>query len=358
MIKTKSFYIALTILMFLLIPCAYSQAADIDIGLRAYDNGQITPIACEEVTPTSPLRISKGNTTYGVVLVDPSHPQATRIRMLIPSGSGVIKAWKKFYTCSGPVKVYDEGDNLVGCYNTIQAGINSTQNNYKVVADPGTYNEDISIPNLTITVRSTQGSATTIINGTHTSSVVIFAEGVTTNTILDGFTIQNGYWDGVAHGGPGGGGITARNASPTIRNCLVRNNTSYNANGGGGIQLAYSNAVISNVQSQNNTANGGLGGGIYMTGGTPSIQNITVTGNQTTNGTVLWAVEFLFGALHQQLTDAQLPGTHQPEWAVELQSLIIATQLFQTAISPQIQLIVPAEEFGHLIILAQLTASH
>lgn len=54
-----------------------------DIGLRVRDNsGTNIKIACEPIgTVTSPLRIRKGNVTYGIVLVDPSDPSASKVRI-------------------------------------------------------------------------------------------------------------------------------------------------------------------------------------------------------------------------------------------------------------------------------------
>lgn len=70
-----------------------SVPAYIDIGLRLYDGTQIVSIACEKGTPTSPLRISKNGTTYGIVLVDPGDAYASGIIIQTSSGR---KALRKF----------------------------------------------------------------------------------------------------------------------------------------------------------------------------------------------------------------------------------------------------------------------
>jgi len=69
------------------------QAAALGIGLRAYDGSNIIEIAVEPGMPTSPVRINKGGTTYGVLLVDPGATNASRIR--IQTAPGVTKAWQK-----------------------------------------------------------------------------------------------------------------------------------------------------------------------------------------------------------------------------------------------------------------------
>lgn len=67
---------------------------NVDIGLRAYDGAGIVKIACEPTgILTSPLRISKNGTTYAITLVDPTDPNASKIRIKTSSG---IKALRKY----------------------------------------------------------------------------------------------------------------------------------------------------------------------------------------------------------------------------------------------------------------------
>jgi len=73
---------------------AFTTTPYIDIGLRAYDGSQVIHIACEPAgTLTSPLRIRKGSTTYGIVLVDSSDAKASKIRIRMNSG---VKALRKY----------------------------------------------------------------------------------------------------------------------------------------------------------------------------------------------------------------------------------------------------------------------
>jgi hypothetical protein len=67
---------------------------NIDIGLRVYDGTEIVKIACEpQGTLTSPLRIAKNGVVYGIVLVDPSDPAASKLKIQTSSGT---KALRKF----------------------------------------------------------------------------------------------------------------------------------------------------------------------------------------------------------------------------------------------------------------------
>jgi hypothetical protein len=66
----------------------------IDIGLRVYDGRAIIKIACEpEGTLTSPLRIAKNGVTYGIVLVDPSDPEASNIIVQTRSGPKALRKY-------------------------------------------------------------------------------------------------------------------------------------------------------------------------------------------------------------------------------------------------------------------------
>ncbi len=76
----------LLLTIFLCLPAAAAWG-DIDIGLRLYDGQKIVKIACEPIgTVTSPLRIARDGTIYGIVLVAPGSPTATGIIIQTASG--------------------------------------------------------------------------------------------------------------------------------------------------------------------------------------------------------------------------------------------------------------------------------
>ncbi len=68
----------------------------IDIGLRMFDGSRTNKIACERPglggSLTSPLRIARNGTNYGILLVDTNATDASRIQVRTASG---VKAWKK-----------------------------------------------------------------------------------------------------------------------------------------------------------------------------------------------------------------------------------------------------------------------
>jgi parallel beta-helix repeat protein len=110
---------------------------------------------------------------------------------------------------------------------TIQAGIDAATNGDTVLVSPGTYNENIDFKGKAITVtsgaKSFADAASTVINGTNDGPVVVFATNEPAAAILNGFTVQNGHASLAS--GLNGGGISISNASPTVTNNVVSNNT-------------------------------------------------------------------------------------------------------------------------------------
>ncbi len=167
-------------------------------------------------------------------------------------------------------------------YAAIQEGIDHAAADDTVLVSPGTYTENIRFNGKSILLKSTDGPASTIIDGAlgpdpDYPCVVTFADGEDRNSILDGFTLING------HGSETkitGGGITCAYTSPTIRNCLVTGNTSPR---GGGICLYSSSAVISNSTFSNNQSDDG-GGGLYCGSSDVEIRNCNFDGNTADSG--------------------------------------------------------------------------
>jgi hypothetical protein len=124
--------------------------------------------------------------------------------------------------------------------------------------------------------------------------VVIGAGTLTAKTILDGFTVKDGYSDKnetitvngdatVIHSNYGGGIYTT--GSPTLINVRITgNHTKYS---GGGIYNNIGSPTLINVQITGNTANNdygiGYGGGMSNYNGSPTLTNVQITGNTAAN---------------------------------------------------------------------------
>ena len=152
-----------------------------------------------------------------------------------------------------------------GDYTNIQAAINSAVNGDTVLIAPGIYtgtgNRDISFSGKTITITGINPDdqnivAATVVDGggidagSHRGFAFI---GQANSSILRGLTIANFYVSDKS-----GGGIYSVDASPTIENCVLRDN-----------QCSF---YIGQ--------RGGYGaGGFYLLGGTPKFINCVIKGN-------------------------------------------------------------------------------
>ena len=89
---------------------------------------------------------------------------------------------------------------------TISAAINVASDGDTVLVAPGVYNETVNLRGKAITVASTKGRDSTIIDAQGISTCVMFTMGETNKTVLRGFTLTGGI--GALHeGGRFGGGI-------------------------------------------------------------------------------------------------------------------------------------------------------
>ncbi|MBN1457102.1 MAG: hypothetical protein JW912_04545, partial [Sedimentisphaerales bacterium] len=144
-------------------------------------------------------------------------------------------------------------------YITIQEAVNYAVPGETIVVQPGIYtgpgNWDIEFLGKAITLRSSNPNdpaivAATIINcgnvAGHRGVYFIGEEGIT--SVLNGFTIAN-----ASMSSDPGGGIYCYNSSPTIKNCIIRNNTAIQ---GGGIYCNNSNPTIYGGTIKNNSPDG------------------------------------------------------------------------------------------------------
>ncbi len=220
------------------------------------DNFSSDPLFCDEVG---------GN--YNVLSGSPCSEAGN-------PGCGLIGAFEA--GCGFVITVTPDGS---GDQPTIQAALNVALPGDIVELLNGVYtgtgNRDLNFQGKAITLRGQSQDASLCILDCQASDTdrhhgVDFLSGETTATVLEHITITgaNKVY---------GGAININNASsPTIRHCILRDNTSGSGAGiliGGG-----SNPLLSNIRFENNTATN-AGGGIYINSSFPSISDCVFTGN-------------------------------------------------------------------------------
>ena len=78
-------------------------SAAVDCGFHFKDSSAIVKASCEPAgTLTSPLRIRKNNTTYGIELVDLANASATKMRIKTAQGVKAVKKYNPVCQCSYP----------------------------------------------------------------------------------------------------------------------------------------------------------------------------------------------------------------------------------------------------------------
>ncbi len=139
---------------------------------------------------------------------------------------------------------------------------------HEIVVGPGTWTGPLNTFGKAIVIRSSQGPQATTLDGQNTSRVISIRSGETSQTVIDGFTISNG----TAYNGAG---ILIENASPTIRNCIFRNNVAGYA--GGGMRITNGNPLIIDCVFEMNTAT--WGGAVSAWSGTPVFERSSFSEN-------------------------------------------------------------------------------
>jgi hypothetical protein len=193
-----------------------------------------------------------------------------------------------------------------GDHATIQAAIDAAENGDTILVADGTHvtpgDDGIDFKGKTITVRSQNGPENCIINAGGSGRGFYFHSSEQATSVLSGFTITNGVIDGWS---TGGGGILCDGASPTIKNCIIKNNrTEAIAWGGGGIScVTYAAPTIENcLIDSNNSIDADGGGGIYCDNASPIISNCTIVNNSA--GTDTGGGIYTFGPSSPTITNS------------------------------------------------------
>ncbi len=151
-------------------------------------------------------------------------------------------------------------------FKTIQMAIDEVVDGDTVLVADGTYANYMDFRGKAITVKSENGPENCIIDCQGNLAGFYFHLGEGKNSVLDGLTVSNG-----------SGGILCLNSSPTISNCVIKQNS-----GWGGIHCDQSSSTISNcIISGNSGTEWRCAGGITCTESSPIITDCIIAGNST-----------------------------------------------------------------------------
>ncbi len=213
-------------------------------------------------------------------------------------------------TCIGtvtPAVLADE--HTVSGGQPIQPVIDAANDGDIIYVEAGDYDGSLNFRGRAITLQSVDGPEETTLTSTVVpSSVIVLDSGEQRDTLIKGFTITGGT------GTPGGnetvgGGFRMFGASPTIQDCIIRNNRASNGggmyllasyprivdcsfldnestgagndNGGGAIYSSSCSPQIVSCEFRRNLASGsGHGGGIMTNGGFPLFVNNEFIANE------------------------------------------------------------------------------
>ena len=163
-----------------------------------------------------------------------------------------------------------------GQYATIQAAIDASIDGDTVIVSPGRYagdkNKNLDFAGKAITICSIDPCNSTIVSQTvidceGSGRGFYFHTGEDGNSIVDGFTITNGYVSASSSGGNKGGGIYCDSSSPIILNCVIKGNKTDDG-----------------LTFDETKQDGGDGAGIYCSSSSPIIRRCTITANTTGSG--------------------------------------------------------------------------
>ena len=183
-------------------------------------------------------------------------------------------------------------------YATIQKGIDSSANGDFVIVRPGTYsgtgNREINLRGKIINVSSLSGPDATILDLGRMRGFLVYST-ETTNTVVNGFSLINGYvqssrdWDGDSIIS------TSGSANLTLRNCIFRNNETkamYVTTSTSIIQ-GRDTVIVDNCLFYNNLIGGGgwtsvAGGAAYVVAGLVEVRRSTVANNTLYSSVASW----------------------------------------------------------------------
>ncbi len=166
-------------------------------------------------------------------------------------------------------------------YCSIQIAIDASTNGDAIQVANGTYVELINFNGKAVSLRSASDNpATTIIDGDSDGPIVTCNSGGTSTTLLRGLTITNGQANR-------GGGMNISSASPTVINCVFRQNFAFE---GGAVYNNFADVfrpqtlTFSNCVFEGNVAQSSGAAMLNRNSSSPVLANCQFVGNRASNG--------------------------------------------------------------------------
>jgi hypothetical protein len=173
-----------------------------------------------------------------------------------------------------------DGASWATAFTAVQQGINVAAPDDEVWVAGGTYSENITMKSgvglfggftgiKTGRAKRDPKTNAPILDGQSKATVVTVPADATSDTVLDGFTVMNGY--GPVGGDNGAaGGVFVHGGTPVISNniitgCFADSGGRYVTSTGGGVYVAAGTPLIAGNTITNNNAM--FGGGVYAVGG-------------------------------------------------------------------------------------------
>ena len=174
--------------------------------------------------------------------------------------------------------------NVPADHPTIQGAIDAASDGDEIIVAPGTYtgtgDQVVNLLGKDITLRSSDGAGVTIIDAESARRGLVCSSGESIATIIDGFTIRNGFAAQAA-------GVYVLQSAPLIRDCMIENCQATTS--GSGVILNDSPAIFERCTITGNDSEGS-GGGVLMTFSHATFIDCTISGNQSGgNGGGIWA---------------------------------------------------------------------
>ncbi len=162
--------------------------------------------------------------------------------------------------------------NVPDEYASIQEAINRAQDSDTILVAPGEYVENINFEGKAIAIIGNPDDPNeVVIDGNRNGSVVTFNSEENEESVLSGFTIQNG------RSGYGGGIQCAKETSPTLTDLIITNNLASIL--GGGIHCdTMSSPLLRRLEITNNESMQ-WGGGVGFTAAYPIMEHSVIKGN-------------------------------------------------------------------------------